>query len=71
MESMLKLDDYFGTRNTKNSIVTMFENAGGIDALEEMQKHPNYEIYQLANRILASNFESVDPMNDTGDHMRN
>ena len=67
---MLKLDDYFGTRNTPNSIVTRFEQVGGIDALEEMQKHPNYDIYQLANKILSSNFESENQMND-GDLMRN
>jgi len=39
---MLELDMMMpGMRNTDQSVAYNWERAGGIDALEEVQKHPN------------------------------
>ncbi len=48
IDELLKLDIHMGLKNTPNSICLMFEKYGGLDALEEAQKHPNYDIYQKA-----------------------
>lgn len=45
IEEMLKIDDFFGWKKTENSVAFLFERNGGLDALEELQKHPNKAIY--------------------------
>jgi succinyl-CoA synthetase beta subunit len=53
---MLQLDEYFALNRTENSIALMFERNGGLDALEEVQKHPNKLIYDQSVKILTSYF---------------
>lgn len=57
MDDLLALDLYFGYKGTNNAIALSFERAGGLDAIEEIQKHPSYEIYDMANKLLLKYFE--------------
>jgi len=45
IDSLLKLDDFYGWKKTEHSVAFVFERNGGLDALEEVQKHPNKQIY--------------------------
>ena len=36
---------------------------GGLDQLEDLQKHPNLEIYKQSNEILHKYFEVEEEMN--------
>ena len=60
---MIKLDEYYKWAKTDNSIAYQFELNGGLDALEEAQKHPNKRVYDFSSHILCTYFE-VDQMND-------
>ena len=40
----------------------MFERMSGLDALEELQKHPNIDVYNKCNEILHKYFQSADNM---------
>lgn len=62
IEAVLKLDEWLGTRGTDKSICLLFEHMNGIEALEELQKHPDIKIYQRAAEILKSFFETDDRM---------
>lgn len=39
------------------AVFTAFEAAGGVDALEALQSHPNFSIYKKAHKMLSLNFE--------------
>lgn len=68
MDCLLALDLYFGYKGTENSIALSFERAGGLDSIEDVQKHPNYKVYEMANKLLNDYFElENDQMNGTGD----
>ncbi len=56
-EALLLLDEYFGWKHSESSIALVFERNGGLDALEEAQKHPNKSIYDQAVRVLTTYFE--------------
>ena len=43
-------------RQTDRSMAYNWEKAGGLDALEEIQSHPNHEIYKAAGEILTKFF---------------
>lgn len=45
IEELLKMDEYFGWKKTENSVAYLFERNGGLEAIEELQKHPNKSIY--------------------------
>ena len=66
IEDILKLDDWFGTARTQQSITLQFERYGGLDALEELQKHPNIDIYNRCSEILLKYFEPADKMDMGG-----
>ena len=55
---ILELDNLFPEdyRRTDQSMAHNWERAGGLDALEEVQRHPNIEIYKAAGEILAKFF---------------
>lgn len=45
IEDFLALDNIMGWVRTDRSIAYNFERAGGLDALEEVQRHQNPQIY--------------------------
>lgn len=63
---LLKLDIHMGWQKTENSIAYAFERNGGLDALEDVQKHQNYNVYQAATEILTKFFEVEDPITSAG-----
>lgn len=46
LEELFKLDAINGWTGEKTSVCNIFNNKGGLDALEDLQKHPNMEIYK-------------------------
>lgn len=56
----LKLDKIMGWDKSENSIAHKFEENKGLDAIEEVQRHPNIAIYKLSNEILITYFDVVD-----------
>jgi hypothetical protein len=62
IQEFLSLDEEMNWTKTENSMAYSFERAGGIDSLEEVQKHPNYELYKMANDILTKFFDQDDKM---------
>ena len=54
INDILELDNLFPEyRQTDQSMVHNWERAGGLDALESVQRHPNMEIYKAAGEILT------------------
>ena len=49
-----------GWNLSENSMAHCFENNKGLEALEEVQRHPNLSIYKLSHDILTNYFEVVD-----------
>ncbi len=45
IEELLKLDSFLHIENTERSIKLIFERLKGLDALDELAKHPNMDIY--------------------------
>ena len=52
LEELFKLDKINGWVNKPTSVANTFNSKGGLDSLEELQKHPNMEIYRQASDIL-------------------
>ena len=64
LETVQKILDY-GQRNTAkfsgaNRCADMLEECGGLDCLEDLQRHDNEEIYEKAVQIIKGFFESED-----------
>jgi hypothetical protein len=57
IEALLQLDEFFDWKKTDNSIAYMIEKNSGLDALEELQKHPNKQIYDQAVALLTNYFD--------------
>ncbi len=57
VDMMLKLDLERGWQKTENAIAYLFEKTGGLDALEDAQKHADFQVYKLAHDILQAYFE--------------
>jgi importin subunit alpha-1 len=51
LEELLKLDKINGWVE-QASVANTFNNKGGLDSLEELQRHPNMEIYHQSSAIL-------------------
>lgn len=64
IESIIKMDDWFGYTGTENSIAKAFEDKGGVAELEEVAKHPNIDIYNRVNELLNKFF--FDSINQDG-----
>jgi hypothetical protein len=65
-EELLKLDEFYGLRRSEGSVAFLFERNGALNALEELQKHPNNKIYDLCVHILTVYFEAEENgMNDS------
>ena len=47
-------------RQTDNSMAYNWEKAGGLDALEEVQHNPNFEIYKAAGEIITKFFSMAE-----------
>lgn len=58
----MDLDELNRTKNTEESILLFFEREKGLDALEELQKNPNNNIYLRTIDILTKYFEEETPM---------
>lgn len=56
IEELLKLDDWLGYTGTDHSIALLFERYQGLDCLEELQKHPNMEVYNRCSEIMLKYF---------------
>jgi Atypical Arm repeat len=57
ISGFLQLDHIMGWQRSESSIAYLFEKAGGLDALEEVQRNSNYALYGAANEILTKFFE--------------
>lgn len=67
IEELLKLDHVFGWLKSEASVAFVMEQRGMITALEELQKHPNTEIYDRVVHVMTSYLElDDDGMNDGG-----
>ena len=67
INDMLALDLEMPTiKNTDQSVAYNWERAGGIDALEEVQKHPNQTIYKASYEILEKYFEQTQTASTQG-----
>ena len=65
-DSLLQLDWYFGLKNTEDSVAYMIERNEGVAQLEEVQKHPNKNIYDMVSEILQKHFDgNLNGMNDS------
>jgi len=63
---LLQLDWYFGLKNTEDSVAYMVERNEGVVQLEEVQKHPNKNIYDMASEIMQKYFDgNLNGMNDS------
>jgi hypothetical protein len=51
IEELLKLDEINGWTNTMNSVAYALEVNKGVDLMEDLQKHPNMDIYRRAQDI--------------------
>ena len=56
---MLSLDASLGLKGD-DQVQYKFEIVKGIDRLEELQQHPNINIYKETERIISSYFKSED-----------
>lgn len=45
IEEILNLDEFNSWKATEKSVAFMFEKNSGLDALEELQKNPNKDVY--------------------------
>lgn len=54
-----------GWTNTHLSVTKTYNDIGGLDQLEELQKHPNIDIYNQSNSILTNYFEVVESMDES------
>lgn len=59
-DALLQLDEFYQLSRTEQSIALAFERNGGLDALEETQKHPNKTIYDMSVKILTTYFQPED-----------
>ncbi len=66
IDDILKLDVFYGWKQTERSMAHLFELNKGLDALEEIQKHPNKDIYEQASSILTNHFETEETQMDVG-----
>lgn len=71
LEELLKLDEFYGWKKTDDAVARNFELNDGLDALEEVQKHPNKKVYDLSSHILTTYFEVDGEMEGTETHNRN
>lgn len=66
IEDILKLNEWFGWVHSDQSMLLTFERLGGLDFLEELQKHPHLDIYNRCEDILTRFFEKADSMEVSG-----
>lgn len=60
VDCLLQLDGFFGWKKTEKSVAHAFERNGGLDAVEELQKHPNKQIYDMSVNLLSAHFDLED-----------
>jgi importin subunit alpha-6/7 len=49
--------EHFTKHSQENRFSLILENEGGIDLIEQLQMHPNHQIYQRALKILDAYFQ--------------
>lgn len=49
--------DHFSKQGAENRFALQLENDGGLEMIEELQMHPNHQIYQRALKILENYFQ--------------
>lgn len=57
LTDLFELDKINGWGNTAHSVTNAYNNNGGLDALEDLQRHPNLEVYQMSTKLLTKYFE--------------
>eukprot|EP00347_Sterkiella_histriomuscorum_P007064 403350389 len=62
IEEILNLDEFNSWKATEKSVAFMFEKNSGLDALEELQKNPNKDVYDKSMQILTKYFELEESM---------
>lgn len=58
---LLQLDKAVPLRGD-DSIAYKFELAGGLDEIENLQKHPNLSVYQEVEKLVRENFDQEEEM---------
>jgi importin subunit alpha-1 len=56
LENILEIGEKFKLSNNKNPYTFVLEESGGLEKIENLQQHPNDEIYEHAVKILESFF---------------
>ena len=57
LENVLKAgQEHFTKAGVENKFALVLENEGGLDLIEELQLHPNHQIYNRSLRILEEFF---------------
>lgn len=57
IEHLLRLDEDLRISNTDQSIAIVFEGMGGLDAIDDVMKHPSMDVYERCNAILVKYFD--------------
>ena len=60
LDCLLKLDTYYDWKHKDISVAHMVEVNDGLNALDEVQKHPAKEIYDMTYHLLESHFQQDD-----------
>jgi hypothetical protein len=58
IDNILKVGKQDSNVNEDNSYCDLVEECGGLDQLEDLQRHENEEIYEKSVKILQEYFES-------------
>ena len=66
--NILVLDEVNGWRKTDRSVVQLFENYGGLDTIEALQKNPSIDVYNKCTEILTKYFEPTESMDVGGNY---
>lgn len=58
LENILRAgQDHFVKLGSENKFALQVENDGGLELIEQLQMHPNHQIYQRALKILENFFQ--------------
>jgi hypothetical protein len=60
LDSLLSLDTFYDWKHKDTSVAYMVEVNDGLNALDEVQKHPSRLIYDLAYKLLETHFQQED-----------
>ena len=61
LDNILKIgQEHFTKVGQENKFAQQLENDGGLELIEQLQMHPNHQIYQRSLKILENYFQDED-----------